>query len=63
MRASDYIRQIRDLCDPMDAKFDKIRDICNNFINAQLESNMVHKGSGQVWRGHIWRACEAKGQH
>lgn len=36
MRASDYIRQIRDLCDPMDAKFDKIRDICNNFINAPV---------------------------
>ena len=23
-------------CDPMDAKFDKIRDICNNYINAPV---------------------------
>ena len=37
---NDYIeamRQILDICDPMDAKFDKIRNICNSVINAPTE--------------------------
>lgn len=37
MRTNDYIeamRKILDCCNPMDAKFDKIREICINFINA-----------------------------
>ena len=29
---ADAIRQIRALCDPMDAKFDKIKAICDNAI-------------------------------
>ena len=28
--------EIRSLCNPMDAKFDKIRDICNSFINTPV---------------------------
>ena len=29
----DMMRQILKQCDPMDAKFDKIRAICNDFLN------------------------------
>ena len=29
----DMMRQILKQCDPMDAKFDKIREICNDFLN------------------------------
>lgn len=35
------IKQIRMLCDPMDAKFDKIRIICDNIIY-QMQ-NHTHK--------------------
>jgi len=36
MDTVQMMRKILDLCDPMDAKFDKIRDICNSFINAPV---------------------------
>ena len=39
----EALSQIRSLCNPMDAKFDPIRTICDNFIsrrrNANLQSN------------------------
>ena len=35
------IKQIRMFCDPMDAKFDKIRTICDNIIY-QMQ-NYTHK--------------------
>lgn len=33
----EALSEIRSLCNPMDAKFDKIRDICNSFMNAPVE--------------------------
>lgn len=41
MDAMDTMRKILDMCDPMDAKFDKIRDICNSFINAPMDEKPV----------------------
>ena len=32
MNTVDMMRQILKQCDPMDAKFDKIRTICNDFL-------------------------------
>ena len=32
MNTVDMIRQILKQCDPMDAKFDNIRAICNDFL-------------------------------
>ena len=41
VNTADVMRQILDLCDPMDAKFDKIREICSNFINAPMDEKHV----------------------
>lgn len=38
MNTVDIMYQILNLCDPMDVKFDKIRDICNSFINSHGET-------------------------
>ena len=42
----DAIRKIRALCDPMDAKFDKIRTICDNVIH---KTECRQREGGQRW--------------